>query len=76
MDKIIEEYLNESEGFSKMFGKDGILKIEQSAIHPRLLDVTVRWQRENGIPFDARDLKELGIKLILLSEKLKDKEDE
>lgn len=72
MDEIIKEYLEESEAFSKMFGKEGPLAIDQSDVHSRLLDISARWDSSKAILFDAQDLREIGVRLVILANKLKE----
>lgn len=74
MNEIIKSYLESNESFNRFFGADGLVSISQSSVHPKLLDFQVEGTAGYGRPIDADDLKEIGTVFLILSDKLKEKE--
>ena len=73
MDEVIKIYLESCEPFNRLFGEEGMVELNHSAISPKLLDFSLRHEKGMGRPLDADDLREIGAVLILLSDKLKER---
>lgn len=71
MNDVIKYYLESSDAFDRLAGNDGLIDIQPYLEHSRLLEIIGADGR--GRPFDADDLREIGAILIILSDKLKEK---
>lgn len=73
MDDVIKSYLESSEPFNRLFGKDGLVVLNQSQLNPKLIDFAVKYEEERGRPLDADDLRSIGAVFMNLADRLKEK---